>query len=194
MEKYLGGMLQEFMSDFLLDFKMADHAKLRLFSWKGSSLELKDLKIDPAWLRKLMPGCPVVISRGHIDTVTVRANFQSLKTEPLRVEVGRVTIEITEPVVLPRDEPDTTPNEAPGLRPGKKKKFSLLEKIWTGIHWSIGELHISVATLGEDKVEGLLSAPPTAHIILRELSFFSTNEFGTECDLKAARAYSKDFP
>ena len=45
MEKFLGGMLEEFMSDFLLDFNPAHHSKFRLFSWKGSSLELKDLKV-----------------------------------------------------------------------------------------------------------------------------------------------------
>ena len=177
MEKILGGMLQEFLSDFVLDFNPKHHSKFRLFSWSGSKLILRDLEIDPAWLRKHMPGCPLVISKGYIDTVTVRANFQSLKTVPLRVEVGRVTLEISEPEELPRDEPDPRPGGMDGWRRGKKK-FRLLEKVWTGIKWTVQEVSISIATLGEDKVQGLLSAPPTINILLRDCAFFSTDDAG----------------
>ena len=79
MEKFLGGMLEEFMSDFLLDFNPAHHSKFRLFSWKGSSLELKDLKV----LATARPTHPCELSHAGLQPTLQGSRGKLLEPTPL---------------------------------------------------------------------------------------------------------------
>eukprot|EP00960_Hanusia_phi_P022664 669891-Hanusia_phi.AAC.4 len=198
---------------------------------------LKDLRVDPTWLAKLIPGLPFVITSGRIDYIIIHARIQSMKSEPMSVEIGRVHLEIKEPAkIVPYDvAPETgeawsqgEPVQPVGAGSGGssrdeekrqsvkdndkyctnqfhetrngtwrkrvKKNYTLMQKIWHGIHWKIKEIHLEISTLGEVKAEapGInLTAPPTMNVFVRDVDFYSTDENGNICDLKRARAYSK---
>eukprot|EP00961_Rhodomonas_salina_P237141 3205249-Rhodomonas_salina.1 len=100
MESIIGSMLQKYLGPFLLDFNAKLNTKFKFSLGKGQTMTLRDLKVDPQFLSKLMPGIPLKISQGTIDTCVIRAKIHSLKSEPVVIEVGTVFLEITEPVEI----------------------------------------------------------------------------------------------
>ena len=105
-------MLQKSLGPMLLDFDARRSSKFK-FSLTGGSQKcvLKDLKLDPEFLSKWLPGIPFVVESGVIDTLTIHARLHSIKTEPTIVEVNSVTVVVKE--VSPAESaPETTGSQS----------------------------------------------------------------------------------
>ena len=76
----------------LLDFNAKKNSKFKFSLGSGQKCVLKDLKLDPEFLSKLLPGIPFEVESGVIDEITVHAHLHSIKTEPTMVDIGSVNI------------------------------------------------------------------------------------------------------
>jgi len=103
MEAFLGKVLQQHLGHILLDFNAKKNSKFKFSLGSGQKCVLKDLKLDPEFLSKLMPGIPFLVESGVIDQITVHAKLHSVKTQATLVEVGTVEIVIKELPQLPAD-------------------------------------------------------------------------------------------
>ena len=121
MEALLSSMLQKSLGPMLLDFDARRSSKFK-FSLTGGSQKcvLKDLKLDPEFLSKWLPGIPFVVESGVIDTLTIHARLHSIKTEPTIVEVNSVTV-----VVKEVSQADSAP-ETTGSQSSKDSRLSSL--------------------------------------------------------------------
>ena len=140
-------MLQKSLGPMLLDFDARRSSKFK-FSLTGGSQKcvLKDLKLDPEFLSKWLPGIPFVVESGVIDTLTIHARLHSIKTEPTIVEVNSVTVVVKE--VSPADSaPETTGSQSSkdsrlsNLNPSDELDRSAVKK-----SASSGSLNLSAAT------------------------------------------------
>ena len=80
----------------LLDFNAKKNSKFKFSLGSGQRCVLRDLKLDPEFLAKLLPGIPFEVESGVIDQITVHAKLHSIKTEPTLVDIGTVEIIIRE--------------------------------------------------------------------------------------------------
>ena len=80
----------------LLDFNAKKNSKFKFSLGSGQRCVLRDLKLDPEFLAKLLPGIPFEVESGVIDQITVHAKLHSIKTEPTLVDIRTVEIIIRE--------------------------------------------------------------------------------------------------